>query len=126
MDISPTWLIVAALAAWRVTHLLVREDGPADVIRRLRDALDSDLWRSLWTCFYCTSLWVALPLAAWLTTGWLERALTWLALSGAACLLERIVPSDLAPQAVYFEGDIKEDGHELLRRREPGDQSTQS
>jgi hypothetical protein len=28
--------VLAALATWRVTHLLVAEDGPADVVVRLR------------------------------------------------------------------------------------------
>jgi hypothetical protein len=40
-------------------------------------------------CFYCLSLWIAVPFAWILAATWRERALVWLALSGGACLLER-------------------------------------
>ena len=30
-------LVLAVLATWRLTHLLAREDGPADLLVRLRD-----------------------------------------------------------------------------------------
>jgi hypothetical protein len=35
------------------------------------------------------SVWIALPFAIWLGTTWWEKILMWLALSGAACLLEQ-------------------------------------
>lgn len=40
-------------------------------------------------CFYCLSLWIALPFGILLGETWKERLLLWLALSGAAILLER-------------------------------------
>jgi hypothetical protein len=84
-----TDVVLAALAAWRLTFLLTQEDGPWDVIARVRHlAGDSMPGRAL-QCFYCTSLWVAAPLAV-MIVGWQLRAvLVWLALSGAACLLHR-------------------------------------
>jgi hypothetical protein len=41
-------------------------------------------------CFQCLSFWVAAPLAFWLASEPLDLAVAWLALSGAACLMERI------------------------------------
>jgi hypothetical protein len=99
-----------ALTTWRATHLLVEEDGPADVVLRVRRFAGSGLLGQLMDCFYCASLWVALPLAVELTresspnAPWWrggtshrlitpERVATWFALSGAACLLERATES---------------------------------
>jgi hypothetical protein len=50
---------VAVLATWRVTHLLANEDGPADVIFRLRRRLGEGFIGSLMDCFNCMSIWVA-------------------------------------------------------------------
>lgn len=62
-------LIVAALATWRVSSLLLYEDGPFNVFMRLREAVD---WnglgptqlRLLFSCIYCISIWVGLVCAA--------------------------------------------------------------
>ncbi len=82
-------LLLGALAVWRITHLLQAEDGPWDVVVRLRAwAGDSPLGRAM-DCFYCLSLWIALPCALLLGAGWLEQLLLWPALSAAAILLER-------------------------------------
>jgi len=80
---------VAALATWRVTHLLAAEDGPADVVVRVRARLGSSMVGELMDCFACTSVWVAMPLTAAVTRRRRDAPLVWLALSGAACLLER-------------------------------------
>lgn len=81
--------VLAVLATWRLTHLFVAEDGPADVIVRLRRLLgDSTAGRAM-DCFHCLSMWFAAPLA--FTVGRSrDTVLVWLALSGGACLLERI------------------------------------
>jgi uncharacterized protein DUF1360 len=81
--------LVGALATWRVTHLLVEEDGPADVVVRLRQRAGDGWVGSALDCFYCLSIWTAAPVAAAVARRPRERLLTWLALSGAACLLER-------------------------------------
>jgi hypothetical protein len=83
-------LLLAVLAVWRVTHLLHAEDGPWDLTVRLRGwAGDGFLGRML-DCFYCASLWVALPAAAMLGTSWQHFVLLWPALSAAAITLERV------------------------------------
>jgi hypothetical protein len=84
--------ILAALVTWRVTHLLANEDGPADVIARLRGRLGSGRLGNLMDCFYCVSLWVAVPAALLVSREPATWAISWLALSGAACLLERQGP----------------------------------
>jgi hypothetical protein len=97
-------LLVGALSVWRVTHLLQAEDGPWDIVVRLRRRAGNGFWGSLLDCFYCLSLWVAVPFA-WLcgdTMG--ERLPLWLALSGAAILLERVTGGLSAPApAEYIE-----------------------
>jgi hypothetical protein len=112
--------MVVALAVWRVTHLRFAEDGPWRVLARLRAATQGGFWVDVFGCFYCLSLWVAAPFAFALSLdGWTWRAVSWLALSGAACLLERLGQPSAAP-AIFYEGD-KEESHELLRRSTPRD-----
>ena len=50
---------LAALATWRVTHLLAREDGPGGVVARAREAIGSRPLGELMDCFGCLSIWVA-------------------------------------------------------------------
>jgi hypothetical protein len=92
MSESSVWFrfILAALAVWRLTHLLAAEDGPWDLILRLRRRLDRSFWGKLMDCFYCLSLWVAAPLAFAIADRLGDRIFAWLALSGAACLANRI------------------------------------
>ena len=55
-------------------------------------------------CFYCLSLWIAIPVVFLLAGAWKERLLLWPALSAAAILLERFSapPAPVAAPA-YFE-----------------------
>src|SRR5262245_45636133 len=105
------WLILGVLAAWRITHLLQAEDGPWRAVAGLRRRAGAGFWGELLDCFYCLSLWVALPLALLLGTGWGERLLLWPALSAGAILLERFVPASPTspPAAVYVEDVEKEE-----------------
>ena len=80
---------VLILVVWRITHLLSSEDGPFDIIFLLREKAGAGFFGNLLDCFYCLSIWVALPFGIWLGTTWWEKFLMWLALSGAAALLEQ-------------------------------------
>jgi hypothetical protein len=84
--------VLAAFATWRVTHLLANEDGPADLIVKLRAALGSSFAGSLMDCFNCLSLWIAAPAALFVVRTPLAWLFVWLSLSGAACLLQRLGP----------------------------------
>jgi hypothetical protein len=81
--------LLAALATWRITHLLAEEDGPGDVVVRARMRVGAGRLGSLMDCFNCLSIWVAAPLSVGLMRRRGADPLAWLALSGAACLLER-------------------------------------
>jgi hypothetical protein len=83
--------VLAILAAWRVTHLLANEDGPADLIVKLRAALGDSFAGKLMDCFNCLSLWIAAPAALFVTRAPLLWFFVWLAISGAACLFESAV-----------------------------------
>jgi len=83
-------LVLAVLATWRVTHLLASEDGPADIIVRFRVLLGQSFAGKLMDCFNCLSLWIAAPAALFVSRGFLEWIVCWLAVSGTACLLERL------------------------------------
>jgi len=111
------WLVIGILGVWRVTHLLHAEDGPWDLMARLRGLAGSGFWASLLDCFYCLSIWVAVPFAFILGEEWKERLLLWPALSAAAILLERAtLKENPPPPATYFEDKVTEDA--LLRKEE--------
>ena len=82
--------LLAALAVWRVTHLVTNEDGPWDLLRKFRHGLGGGVSGKLASCFYCLSIWVALPLAWFVGGSLVEKAVVWWALSGGAVLLERL------------------------------------
>ncbi len=85
------WLrfAIAALATWRVTHLLANEDGPADLVARLRARIGNSALGRMMDCFGCLTLWVAFPIAFFVSHEIFGLILSWLALSGAALLVER-------------------------------------
>ena len=54
-------LILFSLAVWRLSSLLVHEDGPFAIFRRFREELErrgSELFWALLQCVWCTSVWV--------------------------------------------------------------------
>ena len=103
-------LVLGVLAVWRVTHLLNAEDGPWDLLVKLRQFAGNGVFGDLLDCFYCLSLWVAAPLAWLLGDGWKLRLLLWPALSAGAILLERLTSPDRgAPAAEYFEEKRNDD-----------------
>lgn len=130
-----TWLevAVAAVAVWRVTHLLVHEDGPGGGVARLRGFLTALPGGSPLDCFLCASVWVALAPGIVLGEGLTDRLLLISALSGIAILVERAGGSFRDPSPAEWREDdlpghpphadhpshtdhhIEEEGDELLR-----------
>ncbi len=100
--------LLAVLATWRVTHLLASEDGPADIIVRFRALLGQSIVGKLMDCFNCLSLWIAALAALFVSRRPVEWLFCWLAISGAACLFERIgqEPVVIQPMSHPSEGDI--------------------
>jgi hypothetical protein len=82
--------LLCTLAVWRLAHLLACEDGPFDTVARLRRLAGDSVFGALLDCFYCLSLWMAMPFAYMLSPDWKSGVVTWLALSGAASLLFKL------------------------------------
>jgi hypothetical protein len=122
MDAVWLRLVLAVLATWRLATLLARDDGPWEVVARLRAALGDGQLGRLLDCFRCVSLAVAAPLALAVGRDALECLLAWPALSGAACLIERW-HTPPAPALTIESWNEQGDSDELLRKQpgEPGD-----
>lgn len=98
------WLVVGVLVVWRATHLLHAEDGPWDLMARLREAAGTGFWGGVLGCFACLSLWISAPVAAFLGADLFERLMLWPAMSSGAILLLRATePTLVTPPATYHE-----------------------
>lgn len=110
------WLVLGILCVWRLTHLLQAEDGPGHLMVHFRRKAGAGFWGSLLDCFYCLSVWVAVPFALLIGESWRERLILWPAYSAGAILLERLTnPERMVPPALYLED---EDQDALLRKSE--------
>lgn len=98
-------VLLEILAVWRVTHLLVAEDGPWNLFAHLRRAAAAVGLGVLADCFYCASVWIAIPFALLLTRDWRMVVTCTLALSGGAIVLERLTARNDA--AVWMEEEEK-------------------
>jgi hypothetical protein len=113
-----TALVVCALAAWRVAHLLVNERGPfaiGEIVRGLFGVRqvkgertvgiqtytttecqgDNEVARML-CCIYCTSVWTS-ALAAWfwiigtaITPSFAEALVDWFAIATLCIVVEKV------------------------------------
>ncbi len=102
-------LLLGVLCVWRITHLFQAEDGPWDVIVRIRRAAGDGWLGRLLDCFYCLSLWMAAPVAWAIGRGPIERVLLWLAFSGGAILAERSTSRASAEPPPTIQAEYKED-----------------
>lgn len=106
--------LLGTLFVWRITHLLNAEDGPWDIVVRLRHRIKNGVFGQLFDCFYCLSVWIAAPLSFFLGDKLNERILLWPALSGGAILLERVTDRKrIEPPTLYVEDS--EDDYGMLR-----------
>jgi len=122
MSSSFYWLFVASLVTWRLTHLLQAEDGPWNIIVRLRLLAGASVVGELLDCSYCLSIWVALPFACFIGTNWKERLLMWPALSATAILLERVSQPSIP---TVINQQLGEPTDALLRQEQiPSSEST--
>ena len=99
------WLVLGVLCVWRVTHLLHAEDGPWDLLVRLRRGVGNGFWGGLLDCFYCLSLWIALPLGAAAGAG----------LEGAAAVVAGVVGG--CDSAATLDGPAGSTAAGFLHRR---------
>lgn len=98
------WLI-GSLAVWRITHLLNSEFGPQGIFGRIRQNAGDGFWGQLLGCFYCLSLWIALPFALIGSKSWKERTLLWPGISAGAILVEHVINNSETPSAVFYEDE---------------------
>jgi hypothetical protein len=68
------------------------------LVARFRALLGDSLAGKLMDCFYCLSIWIAAPAALFVSRRPLDWMMTWLAISGAASLLEKLVKDPVAMQ----------------------------
>ena len=99
------WFGLGIFGVWRATHFLSAEDGPWGISARLRRAAAQySFSASAFDCFYCLSMWVALPFALYIGASIGEQLCLCLGLSGAAIALERLTTRpDAIPPAIYFD-----------------------
>jgi hypothetical protein len=90
VDIPFEWrFVLAALATWRLAHLFSLEDGPFDLVLKLRERAGTGFVGQLMDCFYCLSLWLAAPLALYVSLEPLHWLMCWWGCAGAAGLLHQ-------------------------------------
>src|SRR5688572_5138861 len=100
-EVTPIAVALAVLAVWRVTHLIVAEEGPWRILAHLRRAAIALRLGGVVTCFYCASVWVAIVFTLLIAHGWRSIALCIPALSAGAIVLERLTARD--EPAVWYE-----------------------
>ena len=76
-------LLILAIATWRVSYLVTKEDAPFRLAARLRERHPLG---GLTTCIYCASAWAAIALyVLWWTP--LQPMVTITAIAGGAMML---------------------------------------
>lgn len=106
------WLAVGILIVWRTSHLLQAEDGPWQIVARLRRRAGPGMLGEMLDCFYCLSIWIALPVAFAVGDDVRHALLLWPALSGGAALLQRAT----APTAAAYHEEPRGDSDVVLRK----------
>jgi Protein of unknown function (DUF1360) len=81
---------ILVIIVWRLTHLISMEDGPFDIIIKLRKRAGNSFFGKLMDCFYCLSIWIGIAAGLYVTHQWEQVLLLCLYYSGAAILLEKI------------------------------------
>jgi uncharacterized membrane protein len=82
--------LIIVVVVWRLTHLITAEDGPFDLIIRLRKLLGNSFFGKLMDCFYCLSIWIGLFCAWYAGDGIMEIIILTLYYSGASLILEKL------------------------------------
>jgi hypothetical protein len=95
-------LTLCVLATWRLCHLIAHEDGPFDLIVRLRARAGGGMLGRLMDCPYCLSLWIAAPAAVLMAGRFSEGCVAWLAISGGSSLIEKLFLSKGAQENVML------------------------
>jgi hypothetical protein len=103
MAVTYFHFVIAILAVWRITHLLSKEDGPFDILFRIRKQIGRGFFGSLLDCFYCLSVWIAIPFGIWVGNTVIEKIVCCIAISGAACVIQKIIDKSTPEPPQYLE-----------------------
>jgi uncharacterized membrane protein YesL len=82
--------IILVIVVWRITHLISAEDGPFDLIFRLRKFVGKSFFGKLMDCFYCLSMWIGCAAAIYVTRDVETIIVLTLYYSGTSILVEKI------------------------------------
>ena len=82
--------LVVVIVVWRITHLITEEDGPFDVVIKLRKFVGNSFFGKLMDCFYCASVWIGFGAAIYITRDPELCIILTLYYSGASILLEKL------------------------------------
>lgn len=94
-----TWLtaLIATLAAYRLAHMIAREEGPFSVFASIRGRFDpnQETWigRGL-NCAACVSVWTALIVVLmilYLPEALMIPLMFWLAVAGGGLILNKVM-----------------------------------
>jgi len=66
------------------------EDGPFELVIKLRKKLGNSFLGKLMDCFYCLSIWIGLSVAVFVGSDIIEIVILTIYYSGASVLLEKI------------------------------------
>jgi hypothetical protein len=80
--------LLSCLAVWRLCHMISAESGPWNIISRIRVRVGEGMVGRLMDCSDCLSIWLALPVALFLSRTVDQAVILWLAMSGVVVLME--------------------------------------
>ena len=92
---TPFLFIIILLAVWRLTHLIQAEDGPFEIIYKIRLLMGDGFFGKLMDCFYCVSIWIAAIPSFYYGYDILSKIIFTFAFSGGAILLEKLTNKDV-------------------------------
>jgi hypothetical protein len=93
MDVSKfIWHFAFCVYTCGLIHFILEKGGRTHRLALFGARLDSNLLR-LAECFDSLSLWVSLPLAIWLSSGWLALLAHWQVIFRSSLLLEETQPA---------------------------------
>jgi hypothetical protein len=82
--------LIIVIVVWRLTHLISAEDGPFEMIFKIRKVVGNSFFGKLMDCFYCLSIWIGFACACFVTFECKEIIILTLFYSGASILLEKL------------------------------------
>ncbi|MGD1046697.1 MAG: DUF1360 domain-containing protein [Bacteroidota bacterium] len=82
--------LILIIVVWRLTHLISAEDGPFDLIIKLRKYAGNTFFGKLMDCFYCLSIWIGFAAGWYAGNNLKEIIILTIYYSGASILLEKL------------------------------------